>query len=339
MATNIREMRRGYADLGDGLQMYYETMGEGDPVIFIHQSWWSNFEFEGVLPLVAQKYKVFSPDTMGFGNSPAAPFEWEFEDFSDSFIRFMDDLGIERASIVGQHTGALIGADLGARYPDRIDKLILGGLAIYDQKLRRTKYARRRMVGWNNGPYIKEIPPGDVIGVECGVLQKVDDGAHLLEMWMEQKRENPDSKLEYVHKATLANMIHYDKPGADAITVLLAWEIEEALPKCKRPTLLIAGSRDCVKPPVFKTITYAGSLMGGEVKYKVIYGAGIMGWLDCPAEHAEAVLAYLDDPQAYVGTEGHELELAMQEYLYPVSDEIEFIPPDQMNELGPKKHR
>lgn len=322
MATNIPGIRRGYADLKDGLQMYYETMGEGDPVIFLHQSWWNNFEFEKVMPLVAEHYKIYAPDTLGFGFSPPAPWEWEFEEFCDSFIQFMDALGIEKASFIGQHTGSLVGAHLGAKYPERVDKLILGGLAIYDEKIRKEKYARRRMIGWNNGPYVKDLKPGDVIGFEVGVLQKQDDGSHLIEMWNEQKRENPDSKLEDVHKATMANILHYDKPGADAITVLLNYDLEATLPEVKAPTLLIAGSRDCVKPPIFKTITHAGSLMSGPVKYKVIYGAGIMGWLDCPADHAEAVLSYLADHESYEGTTGHELDLAMREYLFVVPDDI-----------------
>ena len=37
----------------------------------------------------------------------------------------MDDLGIEKASFVGQHSGSLIMADLAARYPGRVDKLCL----------------------------------------------------------------------------------------------------------------------------------------------------------------------------------------------------------------------
>ncbi len=48
MATNLTNVRRGYADLNGNLQMYFETMGDGEPVIFLHQSWWSSFEFEKV---------------------------------------------------------------------------------------------------------------------------------------------------------------------------------------------------------------------------------------------------------------------------------------------------
>ncbi len=320
MATNLPNVKRGYADLNNDLQMYYETMGQGDPVIFIHQSWWSNFEFEKVIPLVAEKYQVFSPDSLGFGFSPAAPWEWEFQDYCDSFIQFMDALGIKKANFVGQHTGALVIADLAARYPERVDKIVLGGLAIYEEKIRKEKYNRRRKLGWNYGPYIKELKPGDVIGYEVGILQKKDDGSHLIDMWLEQKRENPDSRVDYIHRATLANMLHYEKGGADAITILLDYDLESTLPKVKAPALLIAGSRDCVKPPVFKTVTDAGTLMSGYVKYKVIYGAGIMGWLDYPDEHAASVLDFLANPERFQGTKGHELELAMKEVLFLEKD-------------------
>ena len=53
MATNLHQVKRGYADLKrSGTQMYYERMGHGDPVILIHQCWWNNFEFEGVIPML-----------------------------------------------------------------------------------------------------------------------------------------------------------------------------------------------------------------------------------------------------------------------------------------------
>jgi pimeloyl-ACP methyl ester carboxylesterase len=323
MATNLEKVRRGYADLSSGLQMYYETMGKGDPVIFIHQCWWSNFEYERVIPIVAKQYKVYAPDMLGFGNSPRAPWEWEFREYAESFVDFVDAMGIEKASFVGQHTGSAVIADIAARYPDRVDKLILGGLLVYDEDLRREKYARRRMIGWNYGPYVKQIKPGDVIGYEVSILQKKDDGSHLIEMWNEQKRENPDSKIDFVQKAFMANMIHYDKGGADGITMLLNYDLEGTLPKVQAPCLLIAGSRDCIKPPVFKPVSYAGSLISGPVKYEVVYGAGIMGWLDHPLEHAEAVLGFLEDPAAYEGTTGYELELAMKEYLFVVEDKLE----------------
>ena len=324
MATNLKQVKRGYANLKrSGTQMYYETMGSGDPVIFVHQCWWNNFEFEGVIPMVAKQYTVYSPDSLGFGFSPAAPNWFEFTDFTDSFIDFMDDLGIEKASFVGQHSGSLIMADLAARYPERVDKLIFGGLAIYEDSLRKAKAARRDMIGGNKMPYTKSLRPGDLIGLESGLLQRKEDGSHFVEYWNEQYRENPDSKFEYIQRAAIANLLHYDKGGRDMINALLTFDLERVLPKVKQPSLQLVGDRDCVKPPLFKTIKEAADQLGSEInKIKIVEGGGIMLYLDYPFECAEAILSFLADPAAYKGTEGRELERARKEYLVPDFDNL-----------------
>ncbi len=326
MATNLKQVKRGYANLKrSGTQMYYETMGSGDPVIFVHQCWWNNFEFEGVIPMVAKQYTVYSPDSLGFGFSPAAPNWFEFTDFTDSFIDFMDDLGIEKASFVGQHSGSLIMADLAARYPERVAKLIFGGLAIYEDSLRKAKAARRDMIGGNKMPYTKSLRPGDLIGLESGLLQRKEDGSHFVEYWNEQYRENPDSKFEYIQRAAIANLLHYDKGGRDMINALLTFDLERVLPKVKQPSLQLVGDRDCVKPPLFKTIKEAADQLGSEInKIKIVEGGGIMLYLDYPFECAEAILSFLADPAAYKGTEGRELERAMKEYLVPDFDSLVF---------------
>lgn len=326
MATNLKQVKRGYANLKrSGTQMYYETMGSGDPVIFVHQCWWNNFEFEGVIPMVAKQYTVYSPDSLGFGFSPAAPNWFEFTDFTDSFIDFMDDLGIEKASFVGQHSGSLIMADLAARYPERVDKLIFGGLAIYEDSLRKAKAARRDMIGGNKMPYTKSLRPGDLIGLESGLLQRKEDGSHFVEYWNEQYRENPDSKFEYIQRAAIANLLHYDNGGRDMINALLTFDLERVLPKVKQPSLQLVGDRDCVKPPLFKTIKEAADQLGSEInKIKIVEGGGIMLYLDYLFECAEAILSFLADPAAYKGTEGRELERAMKEYLVPDFDSLVF---------------
>ena len=74
MATNLHQVKRGYADLKrSGTQMYYERMGHGDPVILIHQCWWNNFEFEGVIPMLAKEYTIYSPDSLASVSLPQRP--------------------------------------------------------------------------------------------------------------------------------------------------------------------------------------------------------------------------------------------------------------------------
>ena len=181
------------------------------------------------------------------------------------------------------------------------------------------------MIGGNKMPYTKSLRPGDLIGLESGLLQRKEDGSHFVEYWNEQYRENPDSKFEYIQRAAIANLLHYDKGGRDMINALLTFDLERVLPKVKQPSLQLVGDRDCVKPPLFKTIKEAADQLGSEInKIKIVEGGGIMLYLDYPFECAEAILSFLADPAAYKGTEGRELERAMKEYLVPDFDSLVF---------------
>lgn len=332
MATNRTDVQRGYVDipsLSDSrtrTQMYYETIGEGEPVIFLHQCMWNNFEFERALPIVASAgFKCYAPDTLGFGFSSPAPRGMELNNFTQSVVDFMDGLGIKKASFVGQHSGSLLMVDLAARFPERVDKLVFGGLAIYGDEIRKDKHARRDQIGAYNMPIVRNLKPGEVVGPETGFLQRKADGSHMAAMFLEQLNENPDSKLEYVQRAAMANMLHFDKGGSCLMTALYAWDIKRVLPFVTQPALNLVGSMDCVKPPVFETVEHAASRLSSKInKIKVIEYAGIMGWLDYPEEYALEVIAFLKDPEGYVGTTGNALHRYMLETMFPVEDMLQF---------------
>ena len=215
--------------------------------------------------------------------------------------------------------------DLAARFPERVDKLVFGGLAIYEDELRKDKHARRDQIGAYNMPITRNLKPGEVVGPETGFLQRQPDGSHMAAMFLEQLNENPDSKLEYVQRAAMANMLHFDKGGSCLMTALYAWDLKRVLPYVKQPSLQLVGSMDCVKPPVFESVDHAASRLGSEInKIKVIEYAGIMGWLDYPQEFAAEVIAFLRDPEGYVGTTGNALHRYMLETMFPVEGMLHF---------------
>ena len=332
MATNRTDVTRGYVTIPSLtnekqiIQMYYETIGEGEPVIFLHQCMWNSFEFERVLPIVAAAgFKCYAPDHLGFGYSTPAPRGMELTDFTQAVIDFMDGLGIQKASFCGQHSGSLVMADIAARFPERVDKLIFGGLAIYGDEIRKDKRARRDQIGAFTMAITRNLKPGEVVGPENGFLQRKEDGSHMAAMFLEQLNENPDSKFEYVQRAAMANMMHFDKGGSCLMTALYAWDMKKVLPFVKQPSLQLVGSMDCVKPPVFETVDHAASRLGSKInKIKVIEHAGIMGWLDYPWEFAQEVIAFLRDPEGYVGTTGWALHRYMKETMFPVEEILNY---------------
>ncbi len=118
-------MKRGYADTPEG-QVHYTTAGEGAPLILLHQTG-SSRQYWRLMPLLAKQYKVYALDTLGSGNSDPLPPNVQIPDLARNVVHVMDFLGIPKAHIFGHHTGNKIGTELGASWPQRVDRLILCG--------------------------------------------------------------------------------------------------------------------------------------------------------------------------------------------------------------------
>lgn len=103
---------------------YYET-GQGPNLIFLHglggdaSNWAMN-----IAPL-SQGYHVYALDQIGFGNSDKPLIEYKIETFVEFLHAFMAALNIPKATLVGNSLGGWIAADFAARYPDKVEKLVL----------------------------------------------------------------------------------------------------------------------------------------------------------------------------------------------------------------------
>jgi pimeloyl-ACP methyl ester carboxylesterase len=114
-----------------GVKIRYVEAGRGDPVILIHGytvDIEQQFVASGVLPTLAQHYRVIALDARGHGKSdkPHDPKQYGPEMGLD-IVRLMDHLGLRRAHIVGYSMGAHIVAQLLIAHPERFVTATLGG--------------------------------------------------------------------------------------------------------------------------------------------------------------------------------------------------------------------
>ena len=105
-------------------QFNYEVSGTGPPLMFIHGlagsfSWWQRNIYA-----CREHFQTFCVDLVGFGSSRRLG-RFDLERSIPLLLAWMDERGIERASIVGHSMGGLIAARLAAEAPDRVDKLVL----------------------------------------------------------------------------------------------------------------------------------------------------------------------------------------------------------------------
>lgn len=105
----------------DGVTLRYREAGSGDAVVLIHGYSAALESMLGVAKALPQTHRMVALDVRGFGRSSkfAEPVRFG-QQMVDDVIRLMDHLKIPRAHVVGHSMGALIAANLAARYPGRV---------------------------------------------------------------------------------------------------------------------------------------------------------------------------------------------------------------------------
>ncbi|WP_157219727.1 alpha/beta fold hydrolase [Flavisphingomonas formosensis] len=119
-------------NIGTGTMHYHEA-GSGPVLILLHGSGpgvngWANFG--GNLDWFAPHFRCLVPDLPGYGKSD--PVEgYPIPATIDAVLRYMDAMGIEKAHIIGNSYGGIVGAQLAAKAPERVDRLVcIGGIGV-----------------------------------------------------------------------------------------------------------------------------------------------------------------------------------------------------------------
>ncbi|PNR96948.1 alpha/beta fold hydrolase [Petrotoga olearia] len=106
----------------DGVKLYYEVSGEGNPVVMIHGNYASHRWFEKVKNI--EGFKVYTPDLPNFGHSDRVK-EIQIDTYAEYIKRFMDVLELNKVVLVGHSLGGAVAMSIAFRYPEKVEKLIL----------------------------------------------------------------------------------------------------------------------------------------------------------------------------------------------------------------------
>ena len=114
-----------------GILTNYHDHGEGEAVLLIHGSGpgvsaWANWRIN--IPFLANNFRVLAPDMAGFGFTEIPDdYEYSMDAWVKHAIDFLDTLGIETCSVVGNSFGGALALALSIRYPQRINRTVLMG--------------------------------------------------------------------------------------------------------------------------------------------------------------------------------------------------------------------
>ena len=167
-SSNWKE-KSGYIPIADH-QIYYQSKGEGAPIIFLHGGYLHLGMWEEQMNYFAENgYQAIAYDDIGHGKTK----DGEQEILGANVLKVvMDSLKLEKAQLVGLSWGSMIAVDFCLEYPDRVEKMVLAspglnGWEYFQDSLAGTNYQLRQkakaaadtsafvemfMRNWSDGP-------------------------------------------------------------------------------------------------------------------------------------------------------------------------------------------
>ena len=119
-----RPHRTGYAT-ANGLQLYYEVYGSGDPLILLHGGFGSIEMFAPLLQKLAAGRQVIAFDLQGHGRTADVARQLSFEGMADDLVAAFDHLGCNNVDAMGYSLGGGVALQLAIRHPGRIKRLVV----------------------------------------------------------------------------------------------------------------------------------------------------------------------------------------------------------------------
>jgi len=261
----------------NGARIYYEVVGEGEPLVLVHAGIADGRMWEGQLTAFADRYLVIRYDMRGFGRT--AMVEGPFSHHED-LRGLLDFLDSDRAHIVGCSMGGGAVLDFALEYSDRVGSLVLVGSAVGGFR-----------PDFDSPKEWDELVAAD----EAGDLELVSELE--VRIWVDGPKRAPEDVEAPVRDLVREmNLIALQNEAAELGE---EWEPEppaaDRLPDVQAPTLLIVGDED--QPRVFA----AADLLERElpnVRKVVMHGTAHLPNMERPEEFNRIVLDFLQDAPA-----------------------------------------
>ena len=213
-----------YAEV-NGMRMYYEVSGQGEPLIVVHGAYMNIPTMGGIIPRLAETHTIYAVELQGHGRTNDIDRPITYPNLADDIAAFMDAVGLEKADVFGYSMGAAASLQLAIRHPEKVDQLIAASVA-YDAS------------GWQ--PAFTDFIPQ--------MVPEMFVGTPMEDAWKELAPD-PDGFRGVVEK--LIALEH--EP--------MAWE--EDVKALKTPMLIIAGDADV--STLEHTVALFRLLGGGEM--------------------------------------------------------------------------
>lgn len=120
----------GHIVATEGVTIYYELYGQGEPLILLHAGSLTGGMWEPYLAAFAGRYRVVVPDLPGHGRSGHSTRAMSYRHLADDIAAFLQALDLRNPLIAGFSDGGQVALEIGMRYPTLPRAMAIGGVVI-----------------------------------------------------------------------------------------------------------------------------------------------------------------------------------------------------------------
>lgn len=184
-----------YMDV-NGVKLYYEVYGTGEPLLLIHGNNSFMGDFDKQIDTLRKRFMVIGLDSRGQGNSTDDTTRLTYELMAEDVNAFLDKLNLKNVNILGWSDGGNIALILAMHHPDKVKKMAIMGSVLFNND--------ESVTAETNKLLRKQVKEMDARGVK-----PTDINYRLKMLLLTEPHINPDS-LEKIKAPTLVMAGQYD---------------------------------------------------------------------------------------------------------------------------------
>jgi len=258
----------GFVESG-GEQIYYETVGAGEPLVLSHGLGGNHAIWYQQIPVFAANYQIVTWDQRGFGRSSDTQRQSGPATAVEDLKAVLDHLKIQQAHLVGQSMGGWAVLGFALKHPDRVQSLVLADTigGIYTPEAAKHFDAYIREAATSPPPDQMDFTRHPALGDQLGTV-------------------NPAQALLYRQIASVAPPA---PPGMGLKLRQTSYSLD-TVHKLNTPVLFVVGEHDPIFPPaVIRSV--AAEVKGARIVE--LPGAGHSPYFETPQAWNDAVMAFL----------------------------------------------
>src|SRR3954470_24011394 len=146
-----------YAEV-NGINLYYETHGDGPPLILLHGGLGSGEMFGPALGRLAAGHQVIAVDLQGHGRTADIDRPLDVRLMGDDIAALIDHLGLDRPDVVGYSLGGGVAMQVAIRHPEKVGRLVSVSAGIRRDATYPEILEQQGQVGAAAAEFLKDTP-------------------------------------------------------------------------------------------------------------------------------------------------------------------------------------